>query len=68
MNEQKKVEKMVDSLVKRHGLEEAISLIKRDMNLKIQNYQNGVYIYCNSPEGGVLVGECPSLERWKEAQ
>lgn len=60
MNEQKKLEKMVNSLVENQGLDKAIRIIKsRGIgNFKeYKNYPKGVFIFCTSPEGGLLVGK-----------
>jgi N-methylhydantoinase B/oxoprolinase/acetone carboxylase alpha subunit len=58
---QQKLEAEVNKLIKEFGEERAIQIIKSKNATGIfstmKNYPNGVFIYCNSPEGGVLVGK-----------
>ena len=60
MNEQEKLEKTVQSIIDKHGVDSAVEIIKQSTTLKTfacrKHYQNGVYVYCNSPEGGLMVG------------
>lgn len=60
MNEQRDLEKTVKAMIEKHGLEKTIDLIKNSRSeifIEQQHYPNGVYVYCNSPEGGLMVGE-----------
>lgn len=64
MSDQKKLEAAVAKLVKLHGVDGAVQAIKdmpaEGLFREMKNYPNGVFIYCNSEEGGVLVGSKPS--------
>jgi hypothetical protein len=58
--EQKDLEKAVSKLIKLHGVDGAVQAIKdmpaEGLFREMQNYPNGVFIFCNSEKGGVLVG------------
>ena len=59
MNEQQKLQSAVNKLRETLGEQEVVDQIKRS-HKKIfseqQRYPNGVYVFCSSPEGGLLIG------------
>ena len=59
MSKQRKLEAMVKALVEKFGVEKAIQSIKESRCLMFEerkHFPNGVYVFCSSPEGGVMVG------------
>ncbi len=57
---QEKLERTTNALVKRHGVARAVEIIKAaaptGLYKTTQNYPDGVFVYCDSEKGGVLVG------------
>lgn len=58
--DQRKLEKEVNLLIKKYGTDKAVEIIKnkqpRGIWSSMNNYENGVFVHCNSEKGGVLVG------------
>lgn len=59
-NAQRKLEARVKALVEKVGVEKAVQAIKGSRCLMFEerkHFPNGVYVFCSSPEGGVMVGK-----------
>lgn len=59
MNAQLKLENMVNTMLTQYGKQKTIEIIKiRGIGpyKQYKNYPNGVFVFCNSPEGGVMIG------------
>lgn len=53
------LEAIVNGLIEKHGINKAVSMIKNstaEIFSNRQHYPSGVYVYCNSPQGGLMVG------------
>jgi hypothetical protein len=53
------LEERVTGLIEKHGTDGTVSFIKNstaEIFSNRQHYPSGVYVYCNSPSGGLMIG------------
>lgn len=60
MNEQYKLANLVAKMRETYGEQEIVYLVKKSKGKLFtnrQHYPRGVYVFCNSPEGGLMIGD-----------